>query len=91
VKTYAVIATYVENAVERRAPYREAHLAYLRKLKDAGKVVMAGAFTDPVDAALIIYRAESKDEVEALLKNDPYVQNGLWPRVTIREWNVAVS
>lgn len=90
-KTYAVIATYVENAVERRAPYREAHLAYLRKLKDAGKVVMAGAFADPVDAALIIYQAANKEEVEEMLKNDPYMQNGLWPRVTIREWNVVVS
>ncbi|MBI3976588.1 MAG: YciI family protein [Chloroflexi bacterium] len=90
-KTYAVITTYVENAVERRAPYREAHLAYLRSLKDAGTLVMAGAFADPIDGALLVYRADNKDDVAAIVENDPYMKNRIWPKVTIREWNVVIS
>ena len=33
---------YVENAVERRAPFREEHLAWARAWKDDGRLVMAG-------------------------------------------------
>lgn len=89
-KYFAALFTLVENAVERRAPHREAHLAYVRGLKAEGRVVMGGAFADPVDAALIIYRAESSADVEKMIEADPYMKNGLWPKVAIREWTVAV-
>jgi hypothetical protein len=90
-KYFAAIITLVENVVERRAPYREAHLAYLRGLKAEGRVVLGGAFADPVDTALIIYRGASKADVEKMIENDPYMKNGIWPKVSIREWSVAVS
>lgn len=90
-KYFAAIITLVENAVERRAPHREAHLAYLRGLKAEGRVHMGGAFADPVDTALIIYRGETKADVEKMIQADPYMKNGIWPRVVLREWSVAVS
>lgn len=49
VKPFAALITPVENAIERRAPHPDAHLACLRSLKDQGRVVMGGAFADPVD------------------------------------------
>ena len=64
-RTFAVLVTYVPDAVERRAPYREAHLAYARALRDAGHMALGGAFADPVDGALLVYRAESRAQVEA--------------------------
>ncbi len=90
-KLFAVIAGYVPDAVNRRAPYREAHLAYARELQAAGHLVSAGAFAEPVDGALLIYRAGSRAEVEAWLAQDPYVKAGLWPTITIREWTPAVG
>lgn len=90
-RTFAVIASYVEDAVARRAPYREAHLAYARALHAAGHMLLGGAFADPVDGVLIVYRAASRAQVEAWLADDPYVLAGLWPTITIREWTVVVG
>jgi uncharacterized protein YciI len=90
-RTFAVIATYVEDAVARRAPYREAHLAYASALREAGHLVAGGAFADPVDGALLVYRAESREQVAAWLADDPYVRAGLWPTIAIREWTVVIG
>ena len=90
-RLFAVLATYVQNAVNRRAPHREAHLAYARSLRERGVLLMGGAFADPVDAALLIYRATSREEVERYLADDPYVRAGLWPSISIREWTVEIG
>ena len=42
---------YVDDIIERRGPYRDAHLALLQQLKDSGTVLMAGALGDPVTGA----------------------------------------
>jgi uncharacterized protein len=38
---------YVEDILERRAPYREEHLARIRAARDAGQIVMVGPLGDP--------------------------------------------
>jgi uncharacterized protein len=38
---------YVNDIVERRGPYRDAHLARIGAERDAGRIVMAGALGDP--------------------------------------------
>ncbi|RML95278.1 hypothetical protein APX70_07123, partial [Pseudomonas syringae pv. maculicola] len=39
---YAIIATDVENSLEKRLSVRPAHLERLNTLKDAGRLVLAG-------------------------------------------------
>ena len=90
-KTYAVVFTFVPNAMERRKPYREAHLKHFNKLKEAGKIIMAGPWADIYDGELILFRAESQMEVEKIIQEDPYYQANLWPEINIREWNVILS
>ena len=90
-KTYAVVFTFVPNAIERRKPYREAHLKHFNKLKEAGKIIMAGPWADAYDGGLILFRAESQMEVEKIIQEDPYYQANLWPEIHIREWNVILS
>lgn len=90
-KTFAVITQYVPDAEERRKPFREAHLAYNRDLKAKGKLVSAGAFVDPLDSALLVYKAENRGEVFASLAQDPYAKNGIWAAITVREWSVAIE
>src|SRR5262245_52038198 len=90
-RTFAVLATYVPDAVHRRVPYRDAHLSRARELQAAGHLIAAGAFADPVDGALLIFRARTREQVEAWVADDPYVKAGLWPTVTIREWTVVVG
>ncbi len=90
-KTYAALIRYVDGILERRAPHRAAHLANLQRLVEEGKVILAGAWTDPLDGALVVYRGSSKEEVEAMMHNDPYYHAGLWTSYEIREWNVVIS
>jgi uncharacterized protein len=90
-KTFAAIITAAPGYVERRQPYRTDHLSYLSGLKDAGKVMLAGALADPVDGALIVYVAESLSEAERLIQADPYYRAGLWPEMRIRELTIVIS
>src|SRR4051812_26789159 len=90
-KTYAVFTHFVEGAAEKRAPHREAHLANLRDLHAAGKLVLGGALLDPLDSGLLVIRAENPAEIEALLATDPYATNGIWTKIVIREWNIVAG
>ena len=90
-KTYAILLTFVPNALELRKPYREAHLKHFYELRDAGKVVMSGPWADQYDGALVVFRAESRAEVENIIQDDPYYKANLWPEVSIREWDVVIS
>ena len=87
---FALIYEYVPDVVERRKPFREAHLALLRSLHAEGRLLQAGAF-QPADGALLLFRTGSAAEVQAFVDADPYVRNGLVSRWTIREWNVVVG
>jgi len=90
-KTFAVFTYFVENVAEKRVPHREAHLAHLRELHAAGTLLLGGALLDPMDAGLLILRAESKETVDAILASDAYAQNGIWTKIVVREWNVVVG
>jgi uncharacterized protein len=90
-KTFAVMTQFVENVAEKRAPHREAHLAHLREMHERGMLLMGGALLDPMDAGLLITRAETKEEVEKELAADSYAQNGIWTSIVVREWNVVVG
>lgn len=90
-KTFAVFTHFVEDVAEKRAPYREAHIANLRALGEKGMLLMGGALLDPLDCGLLIMRAASKEEIENVLASDPYAINGIWAKIVIREWSVVVA
>jgi uncharacterized protein YciI len=50
----------VPDILEKRGPYREAHLAGARKHLDAGRLVAAGAVGDPVEGATFFFKDISK-------------------------------
>ncbi|MDX6647704.1 MAG: uncharacterized protein QOK40_3431 [Miltoncostaeaceae bacterium] len=81
---------YGPDVIERRAPHREEHLRLLRLLKEAGKVLMAGALGDPPTGAALVFRTEDPADVEAFVAADPYVVNGLVTDWRILPWRVAV-
>jgi uncharacterized protein YciI len=88
---YLLFYDYAENAVERRAPFREEHLGHAREALARGELVMGGAFADPVDGAVLLFRAESPAVVEAFVAKDPYVASGLVTRWRVRPWTVVVG
>lgn len=88
---YALIYETVDDYVTRRAEFREMHLLMARKVRERGELVLAGAFDDPVDRALLVFRVDDKSRVEEFARNDPYVVNGLVKKWEVRSWKVVVG
>jgi uncharacterized protein YciI len=87
---FALLYEPAPNYLERRKPFREAHLALARRYHEQGRLVMAGAFQPP-DGALLVFRAGSAAEVEEFVRADPYVENGAVTGWRIREWSVVIG
>ena len=85
--TYDVADDYLE----RRPEFRDEHLALARSALARGELALAGAFTDPADAALLVWSTDDRAVVEAFVEQDPYVRNGLVTSWRIRDWNVVVG
>ncbi|HEY9764476.1 MAG TPA: YciI family protein [Trichocoleus sp.] len=83
---YVMWGSYCENVLEKRAPYREAHLQGLQSQKDSGILVTLGPTAD-VTKVFGIYEADSEADVRAVVEGDPYWQNGIWTEYKIYEWN----
>ncbi len=88
---YILFYTTVENYIEKRAPFREEHLALATRYKESGKLIMAGAFANPSDGAALVFNLENEKQVQDFVDNDPYVQNGLITEWVIREWTVVID
>jgi uncharacterized protein YciI len=87
---FALVYQTVPDHQTRRQPFRAEHLALAEEFRKADKLVMAGAF-NPIDGALLIFRAETEAEVVAFVEQDPYVRNGLVTEWRVREWTVVVG
>ena len=66
-----------------RPTVRPAHLENLRPLVRAGKVVIAGPFTDG-SGSLILADFESEDAAQTFAENDPYTVEGVFERVEVK-------
>lgn len=88
---YMLLYEYVENAVERRAPFREEHLTLAREAHASGALVLAGAFADPVDGAALVFRGESPSVAEDFARKDPYVAGGVVRSWRVRPWTVVIG
>jgi uncharacterized protein len=88
---FALFYDVVDDYVSRRAAFREDHLRLLREAHARGEVVMAGAFAEPPDRALLVFRAENRSVPESFARHDPYVINGLVKRWEVRPWTVVIG
>jgi uncharacterized protein len=86
---YVMWGSYCEDVLEKRAPYREAHLAGLGAQKKTGLLVTIGP-TQDLTKVFAIYEADSPEIVKNLVESDPYWQNGIWTEYTIKEWIQAI-
>jgi len=88
---YALIYELVDDMVTRRVPFREEHLRLARESCERSELVLAGALSEPVDSALLVFHVDDKSKVEAFARKDPYVLNGLAKKWQVRPWNVVVG
>jgi uncharacterized protein YciI len=84
---YVLFYEYVPDIVERRGPYREAHLGEIRAAKDDGRILMAGPLGDPPHGAAIVFGDPAT--AEAFAQSDPYVTNDLVTGWRVEPWTLV--
>ncbi|WP_217913577.1 YciI family protein [Miltoncostaea marina] len=82
---------YVADVVERRAPHREAHLAWIREWVDGGSLLSAGALGAPPAGALFVFGDVPAGEVERFADGDPYRAAGLVAGRRVLPWTVVAA
>ncbi len=96
---YAIIAKDVANSLEKRVASRPAHIERLNTLKDAGRLVLAGPHPlidseTPGDAgfsgSLIVAEFSSLEEAQAWANKDPYIDAGVYEKVTVKPFKMVL-
>ncbi|HEU4640825.1 MAG TPA: YciI-like protein [Gemmatimonadaceae bacterium] len=81
----------VDDYLERRGEFRDAHLEKAWASHARGELVLGGALADPVDSALLLFSGESPSVAEEFARADPYVVNGLVTRWRVRPWTTVAG
>ena len=96
---YAILCEDVENSLPLRQGARPAHLERIQQLVEAGRLLVAGPHPaldtpEPGDAgftgSLIIAEFDSLEAATAWADADPYVDAGVFSRVKVKPYKVAL-
>ena len=82
---FVLWGTYCADALEKRAPYRDEHLARLQSLKEQGTLVTLGP-TEGSTHVFGIFEADSIDVVRRLVEDDIYWKQGIWTALEVYPW-----
>ena len=88
---YLLFYEVADDYLTRRAEFRDAHLQLGWQASDRGDLILGGAFANPVDGALLLFKGDSPTVAEDFARNDPYVLNGLVKRWYVREWTTVAG
>ena len=86
-RRHVLFYEYVADIVERRAPFREAHLGHIRAGQGDGRILMAGPLGDPPHGAAIVFADQAA--AEKFAQADPYVVNGLVTNWRVEPWTLV--
>lgn len=79
---FAVLVTELDNS--KKEQYFQDHMDYLDDLRAQGRIIANGKFADG-SLGLIIFRAESAQEVEELVEQSPFAVQGV-RKFEVKEW-----
>ncbi len=88
---FALLYRLSADYMERRPQFRAEHLELARAAHERGELLLAGAFSDPADRALLVFRTADPSPIEEFVRRDPYVANGLVTHWEIRPWTVVIG
>lgn len=88
---YLLFYEVSEDYIARRGEYRDAHLKNAWAASERGELVLGGAFANPPDGALLLFRGDSPEVAERFAQADPYVLNGVVKRWYVREWTTVAG
>src|ERR1700744_649248 len=86
---YAAVIEYTPDTA-KIAQVRTPHRAYLKTLQQAGHFVIGGPFGGD-SGGLIVYEADTKEQVEAFIREDPFHTEGVFVSWTIHPWKIVMA
>jgi hypothetical protein len=90
---YLLKYEYIPDVLEKRGPYREAHIGLAKKMIEENKCLSGGPTGEPnmevPTGALFVFT--DLESAKHYAENDPYVENGIVTNYSIQEWNVVVQ
>ena len=96
---YAIISEDVEDSLKKRISARPKHLERLNKLKDEGRLVLAGPHpaidcNDPGEAgfsgSLVVAEFDDLESAQAWADSDPFVAAGVYSSVVVKTFKKAL-
>ncbi len=88
---YLLFYEAADGYLQRRAAFRAEHLALGWAAQERGELLLGGAFANPVDGAVLLFRGDSPAVADRFAEADPNVANGLVKRWYVREWTTVVG
>jgi uncharacterized protein YciI len=88
---YLLFYSVADDYITRRAAFRKAHLEYAMKAVARDELILGGAFANPPDGAVLLFRGNSPAVAVNFAKDDPYVKNGVVKSWRVREWTTVVG
>lgn len=79
-------------ASERRLENRPAHLEKIAQTKKAGNFIFGGAMLNDKDEMIgsaILYEVVNREELDRILKDEPYIINKVWEKIDIRPFRLV--
>lgn len=93
---YLIYSEDVENSLPLRKTARPAHVERLQQLKKEGRLIIAGP-TPAIDASnpgeagftgsMIVAEFNSLEAAQAWADADPYIEAGVYKKVTVKPYN----
>ncbi|WP_137157090.1 YciI-like protein [Rhizobium sp. FKL33] len=87
---FAFLCQDKPGALQLRMDTRPEHVAWLNEINASGVLTFAGPFLDgdnKPNGSLVVVKAETLEEAQAISAADPYAKAGLFASVDIRPWN----
>ena len=88
---FVVTAYDGKNVLEKRMEVRPRHLENMSRIP--GKVICAGGLLDEegkMKGSVMILDFASRDQLDAYLESEPYIQEHVWEKITVEPMNVVI-
>lgn len=79
-------------AAKRRLKARPDHLEMVKTMKSRGEFLFGGAILDEsgnMAGSMILYEMPDRNTLDERLKNEPYINAGVWEKIDIRPFRLA--
>ncbi len=87
---FLLIYDLAPDYLQRRAQFRDQHLALAWKAADSGELMLGGALEEPAEQAFLLFRG-SREAALRFAAADPYVKHGLVKAFKVKQWHTVAG